>query len=264
MRNNYTIRDEIQEYWSKRAATFDLQPGHEIFSQSERTAWQDLLIKHLGRGDNRKALDLACGTGVISHLMNDIGFDVTGIDWSDAMLSKARQKSSDRQTDIAFFIGDAERTGENDGSYDVIVMRHLVWTLVDPQTAFAHWFSLLKPGGKLLIVDGDFVNNSIAARLVKTLRIAFEGKHLAGPLAKSPEMQAIHQSILSQVYFSNGAKAKDIAAMLKHEGFENINVQTRLTAIHRAQSSQMGLLKFLERSIQNRYAICAVKPVVPE
>ena len=91
-------------------------------------------------------------------------------------------------------------------------------------------------------------------------RLMLYGKHLSGPQAKSPEMQATHQSILSQVYFSNGAKAKDIVTMLEREGFIDINVQTRLTAIHRAQSSQMGLLKFLERSIQNRYAICAVRP----
>ena len=36
---NYHLRDEIKAYWSERAATFDLSPGHEIFSQEERAAW---------------------------------------------------------------------------------------------------------------------------------------------------------------------------------------------------------------------------------
>ncbi len=30
-RANYDLRDEIKAYWSERAATFDLSPGHEIF-----------------------------------------------------------------------------------------------------------------------------------------------------------------------------------------------------------------------------------------
>lgn len=33
-----------------------------------------------GRGDGRRALDLACGTGVVSHLMHDLGYAVTGLD----------------------------------------------------------------------------------------------------------------------------------------------------------------------------------------
>jgi hypothetical protein len=33
---NYSIRDEIREFWSERAATFDQSVGHEVFSEAER------------------------------------------------------------------------------------------------------------------------------------------------------------------------------------------------------------------------------------
>jgi ubiquinone/menaquinone biosynthesis C-methylase UbiE len=89
MNSNYSIRDEIRDFWSERAATFDESVGHEIFSEEERKGWQRLIRKHLGDGTGRAALDLACGTAVISHLMNDVGFKVTGLDWSDAMLGQA-------------------------------------------------------------------------------------------------------------------------------------------------------------------------------
>lgn len=72
-----------------RPSTF---PGHEIFSEDEREAWHALLLKHLGPGEGRKALDLASGTGVISHLMDDLGFQVTGMDWSETMLALAGKK----------------------------------------------------------------------------------------------------------------------------------------------------------------------------
>ena len=45
---NYSIRDEIREFWSERAATFDESVGHEIFSEAERAGWHQLIRKHLG------------------------------------------------------------------------------------------------------------------------------------------------------------------------------------------------------------------------
>lgn len=260
MTANFTIRDEIQEYWSLRAETFDLQPGHEIFSEREKKAWYALFQKHLGSGENRKVLDLACGTGVISHLLFDLGFNVTGLDWSDAMLAKARAKSKKRKSNISFLTGDAEKTGEEEGSYDVIVMRHLVWTLVDPQTAFAHWFKLLKPGGKLLIIDGDFVRKNAMGKILNALRTGFEKLSGVPRGNKSAAMVETHQRILSQVYFKDGAKETEIASMLGREGFSDIETQTNLSAINRAQRVHMGFLEGLERLTLNRYAICATKP----
>ena len=145
--SNFSLRDEIKAYWSARAATFDEQPGHEIFSEEERAAWQHLLTRHLGAGEGRKALDLASGTGVVSHLLDGIGFDVTGMDWAEPMLSLARAKAKRNARPIRFVMGDAENTMEPDESYDVITNRHLVWTLVDPKAAFAEWHRVLKPGG---------------------------------------------------------------------------------------------------------------------
>ncbi|WP_163270227.1 class I SAM-dependent methyltransferase [Chelativorans alearense] len=257
--SNYSLREEIRDYWSVRAETFDLSVGHEIFSEEERAAWHRLFLKHLGPGEGRRALDLACGTGVISHLMHELGFSVVGLDWSEPMLARARAKAVERGSGIRFLLGDAERTLEEKESYDVIVTRHLVWTLVDPQAAFAEWFSLLKPGGRLLIVDGDFVTETWAGRLRK----AIEKLHIGKPAGDSDiRLQATHRSILSRVYFSQGVRAEDISRLLDEVGFEAPVIDPRLDAIHRAQARRMGFLKALERAMQCRYAVCARKPSV--
>lgn len=256
---NYALRDEIRDYWSGRAETFDLSVGHEIFCDAERRAWHRLILRHLGSGAGRRALDLACGTGVVSHLMHDLGFEVTGLDWSEAMLARAQAKARQRGSDIRFLLGDAERTMEERESYDVIVTRHLVWTLVDPAAAFAEWLRLLRPGGRLLIVDGDFVTETWASRLrriVERLRLA-----RSGPVDPGTQMTARHRSILSRVHFSNGARAEDICGLLAQAGFEAPTIDTRLGAIHRAQARHMSLLKAMERATQYRYAICAGKPL---
>ncbi|RWB36424.1 MAG: class I SAM-dependent methyltransferase [Mesorhizobium sp.] len=249
---NYSLRDEIRDYWSDRAETFDLQVGHEIFSERERAAWHALITKHLGPGARRAALDLACGTGVISHLMHDLGFVVTGLDWSEAMLAKARAKAQKRGADIRFIVRDAERTLEDRASYDVIVTRHLVWTLVDPKTAFAEWCSLL-------VIDGDFVSRNWAMGLRELWEKLTAGKsRVLG--SGGPPMARRHQSILARVYFSGGARAEEIVRLLAEAGLEQPVVDWKLGAIHRAQARQMSWPKALERVTQHRFAICATKP----
>jgi len=259
---NYDLRDEIKAYWSERAATFDEQAGHEIFSEDERAAWHALFMRHLGRGEGRRAVDLACGTAVISHLLDDIGFQVTGIDWAEPMLERAIGKAKTRARDIRFLLGDAERTMEPDNSADVVTNRHLVWTLVDPPSAFREWLRILKPGGKLLVVDGDFVNPGPLSRLFAALSAWTQraglskvaGHHGPGALGET------HRSILSRVYFSQGARAEEVAELLAKAGFIDISVDFDLGAIHRAQRRNFPLLKGLERATQHRYAISAIKP----
>jgi ubiquinone/menaquinone biosynthesis C-methylase UbiE len=257
MTANYTLRDEIRDYWSLRALTFDQQVGHEIFSEAERRAWHDLFRRHLGAGEGRRALDLASGTGVISHLLHDLGFDVTGLDWSEAMLDQARAKAARRGAAIRFVMGDVERTLEKPGSYDVLVTRHLVWTLVDPKAAFREWHSLLKPGGRLLVVDGDFVSDTFIKRMIRMVERIVPG--LAGASHAPNALRETHERILKRVYFSKGARAQEVAALLQEAGFAQITIDRNLKPIHREQAKNLPLLRGLERATQHRYAVLAVK-----
>ncbi|MDX0758335.1 methyltransferase domain-containing protein [Sinorhizobium medicae] len=261
-RANYDLRDEIKAYWSERAATFDLSPGHETFSEEERAAWHRLILRHLGEGAGRAALDLASGTGVVSHLLDDLGFRVTGIDWAEPMLDRARQKAKTRGRNISFRMGDAENTMEPDDHYHVVVNRHLVWTLVDPSAAFREWLRVLKPGGSLLIVDGDFVNATRLERFFSSLNAWGQRVGLLRPDAPSQprEMLETHRSILARVHFSQGARAEAVVDLLHASGFTDIRVDTDLGEIHRMQAKNWNLFKGLARRSQHRFAIHASKP----
>ena len=161
------------------------------------------------------------------------------------MLERARAKLPE----VTFLQADAERPMLPEGSVDVIVTRHLVWTLVDPAAAFAAWHRTLAPGGQLLLVDGDFVSRSLVARLAARLKPAPPYRNMAR-----------HQAILSRVYFSNGARAHAVAALLTQCGFTDVTIDTHLTPIHRAQASAFGWRKSLLRRSEHRYAISARKP----
>ncbi|GHC65258.1 class I SAM-dependent methyltransferase [Limoniibacter endophyticus] len=259
--SNYDIRDEIRAYWSERAATFDLSPGHEIFSEAERQAWQALILKHLGPGEGRRALDLASGTGVISHLMDDLGFQVTGLDWSEEMLALAREKAGKRGRSIRFLHGDAERCMEPDASYDVIICRHLVWTLIDPKACFVEWLRVLKPGGKVLVIDGDFVNVGRLETMLQVLgRLVARVRQSPSETTAQAEMKQRFNAILSQVHFSQGARANDVAALMAEAGFSSVAIDQDMKAVHREQAKHMGILRGLARQVQHRYAVVGTKP----
>lgn len=246
--SNRNLRDEIRDYWSDRAASFDLDPGHKIAAGADRAAWADLFTRHLGPARKRKLLDIASGTGEIAHLCQELGFQVTGLDWAEPMLEQARAKVRG----VTFHQADAERTMLPAGSQEVIVTRHLVWTLVDPQAAFAEWFRVLAPGGRLLIVDGDFVGKSW---LLRALGRIFG----PSPARQGSEMAARHAAILAQVHFRHGARATEVAHLLKEAGFVDINVDEAFRPIHRAQSHSFGWRRSLLRRNEHRYAISASK-----
>lgn len=251
-RPNRDLRDEIREYWSDRAATFDLDPGHKIGSKEERAAWKRLFQRHLGEAGGRRLLDLASGTGEIAMLCHELGYRVTGLDWAEPMLDLARAKAATAGAAISFVQADAERTALPTASQDVIVTRHLVWTLVDPAAAFAEWFRVLSPGGTLLIVDGDFVSKTLIQNLLARVL----------GLNRSPVERGMpyrHAGILSRVHFSSGARAEEVAGLLVRAGFAGVTIDTRLGAIHRAQAAGLGWKRALLRHSEHRYAISARK-----
>lgn len=208
----------------------------------------------IGPAQGRRLLDLASGTGEIALLCHELGFRVTGLDWAEPMLDLAREKVSRVGARISFLQADAECTMLPDASQEVIVTRHLVWTLVDPAAAFAEWLRVLIPGGRLLIVDGDFVTRGLFGRLLAR----WIGSSHA---SLDPRLGQKHADILSRVHFSSGARANAVAALLEIAGFSEIRIDTRLGDIHRAQATQFGWKKALLRRSEHRYALSAIKPV---
>jgi ubiquinone/menaquinone biosynthesis C-methylase UbiE len=251
--SNRDLRDEIREYWSARAVTFDQDPGHKIAAGAERAAWMALFRRHLGGAEGRRLLDLASGTGEIALLCHELGYRVTGLDWAEPMLERARAKLAAVGAPVTFVQADAERTMLPTASQDVIVTRHLVWTLVDPQAAFAEWFRVLTPGGKLLIVDGDFVTQSWIRSLLARILGATPGALRSG-------MASRHADILSRVHFSDGARAEKVAELLVSAGFIDLRIDKAFGSIHRAQARTFGWKKSLLRRSEHRYAISATKP----
>jgi SAM-dependent methyltransferase len=135
--------------WDAEAARFDDEPDHGLADPAHRAAWRDLLLAALPPVPARIA-DLGCGTGTLSELLVEQGFEVTGLDFSPVMLDRARAKVPQAR----FVLGDAARAAGIGGDYDAIVCRHVLWALPDPATVLSRWADLLLPRGRLLLIEG--------------------------------------------------------------------------------------------------------------
>ncbi|KKD09454.1 class I SAM-dependent methyltransferase [Streptomyces sp. WM6386] len=137
--------------WDAEAASFDNEPDHGLRDPEVRAAWADRLRSWL---PHRACdiLDLGCGTGSLSLLAAEQGHHVTGVDSSPAMVDLARAKLAGR--DAAFLVGDAAMPPVGEQRFDVVLVRHVLWALPDPGRALRHWRELLRPGGRLVLIEG--------------------------------------------------------------------------------------------------------------
>ena len=102
---------------------------------------------------------MGTGTGFLALLLAELGHRVTGVDLAAGMLGLRPGEGAAR---VPPGVPAAASSGPGDavdpplpaGSVDAVVSRHLLWTLTDPARAFASWHRLLRPGGRVVAIDG--------------------------------------------------------------------------------------------------------------
>ena len=148
-----SVNDGIAAYWDEYADAYDAEPDHGLGDPATREAWRLLLERWLPAQPSDVA-DLACGTGSLTALVARLGHRVMGVDLARNMVDRARTKSAQFGERVTIRQGDVSVPQLEPGSVDVILARHILWTLTDPQAALASWRSLLRPGGRFLLVEG--------------------------------------------------------------------------------------------------------------
>ncbi|MDH6139306.1 MULTISPECIES: class I SAM-dependent methyltransferase [Kitasatospora] len=148
-----TLRSNIAEYWDAAASSFDEEPDHGLGAAATRAAWAARLTDWLPAAP-ADVLDAGCGTGSLALLAATAGHRVTGVDCAPAMVERARAKLAAAGLSGSFLVGDAAEPPTGDGRFDVVLARHLLWTLPDPAAALRGWVERLRPGGRLVLVEG--------------------------------------------------------------------------------------------------------------
>jgi SAM-dependent methyltransferase len=150
------VKQQVAAHWGRRAPGFDAGFGHSIRTPAERAAWDRIFDLVLGGSGPLEALDAGCGTGFLSFELAARGHRVTGVDFAPAMLAEARRKAAEYDAPVRFEEADAEQLSFASGSFDFAISRHVLWTLPHPEAAIAEWVRVLRPGGRLVVLDGQF------------------------------------------------------------------------------------------------------------
>ena len=233
-------KQQVAAHWNRRAPHFDEDFGHSIRTPAERAAWDRILDLVLAGRGTLDALDAGCGTGFLTFELAARGHHVTGVDFAPAMLAQARRKAAERGVSIRLEEADAEQLPYARGSFDLVISRHLLWTLPHPEAAVDEWIRVLRPGGRLVIVDGQF-----------------DG----GGSAQSPEsarMSAEYATIGDQLPFLGGRPREEVEALLKAHGLGNVGGDSLLDLV--AAQAQRMVEEGRERRKHRRYVVWGDEP----
>ena len=149
------------------------------------------LIAHLKLNPDSKILDLACGKGRHSKTLNELGYNVLGVDLSENSINQAKKWSSDT---LSFQVHDMRNPIENkqfDAIFNLFTSFGYFDTHEENQQMCCSIADMLKPNGKLII---DFMN---AHKVIESL-VEEEQKEVNGitfNIARTYDNRHIHKHI---------------------------------------------------------------------
>ncbi len=165
--------DEEVRFWDEAANTYDELARHGIRSDIEVTAWRNLFERYI-RPTRRRILDVGTGTGAVAVMLAGLGHDVVGVDSSEEMLRRALSKASAAGLSIDFQADDiTSLLTIPSGSFDIVISRHVLWTLTDPVPTVARWRDKVGEGGQVIAIDGCWSTSQWRTRTKAVLNPIF-------------------------------------------------------------------------------------------
>jgi ubiquinone/menaquinone biosynthesis C-methylase UbiE len=191
------VKELVRRHWNRRAADFDQEASHGLVTDAQADAWRRL-ISDLAGAIPLDVLDIGCGTGFLSLLFAAQHHRVTGVDVAPTMLARAHAKAAAQGLAIDFVEADVETLDLPAASQDLIIERHVIWTLPHPETALDTWRRLLRTGGRLMLIEGHW-----------------------GPEVRREEYAEIHD----RLPLFGGRPEAEMAALVRAHGFASVTVE---------------------------------------
>ena len=229
------VKQQVAAHWDRRAPHFDEDFGHSIRTPAERAAWDRILDLVLAGRSALDALDAGCGTGFLTFEFAARGHRVIGVDFAPAMIAEARRKAAGRGVAIRFEEADAEQLPFTPGSFDLVICRHLLWTLPHPEAAIDEWIRVLRPGGRLVVVDGKLDASAVP------------------PSTENARTSREYATVGDQLPFLGGRFREEIETLLKAHGLVNVSSDPMLDLV--AAQEQRMVEEGRERTTRRRYVV---------
>ncbi len=161
--------------WRKQADSYDRLIGwweRRMFGEDNRP-WA------CSRAEGR-VLEVAVGTG-LNLPYYAAGLTVVGVDLSPEMLAVGRQRALEEGRDVELRVGDAHDLDFEDASFDSVVSTFSLCNIPDVDQALSEMHRVLRPGGKLILVD--HIRSSVkpvfwVQKVAELLTVRLDGDHL--------------------------------------------------------------------------------------
>ena len=176
-----SLDDEARELWSVSKRSLEGAPAFdedaeraavvleerrrrsEAFFSETAARWDEVRAELFGRAGEFSALlglldaewcvaDLGAGTGTLTDMIAPFVGRVVAIDRSPEMLEAARDRLSD-SPNVEVLEGELESLPAEEAAFDVALLVLVLHYVVDPERALTEARRVLKPGGRLVIVD---------------------------------------------------------------------------------------------------------------
>lgn len=216
-------KENIREMFDNISPDYDHL--NHIMSMNVDKTWRRRALKYIvPKGDKLAVMDLACGTGdfsiAIAKRMKEYNVTgkVTGIDLSEGMLEVMRRKlAAEGLTDIVSAeLGDGEELHFAPCSFDRVTIAFGIRNFEDRLAGLKEMLRVLKPGGKLVILELSVPSNKVLLWCYKLYFLhflPFIGGRISGDKGAYKYLPA---SVLKF------PKPKDFMATIKDAGFSSV------------------------------------------
>jgi demethylmenaquinone methyltransferase/2-methoxy-6-polyprenyl-1,4-benzoquinol methylase len=146
---------KVNDLFAAIARRYDLLNDLQSFGLHRH--WKHRVVELAAVRPSQRALDVCCGTGDITLALARGGAEVTGLDFSGAMLEIAenrRLKNTQSATANPKFIqGDAQQLPFPDHSFDAVTVGYGLRNLASWEAGLGEMLRVARPGGRLVVLD---------------------------------------------------------------------------------------------------------------
>lgn len=152
------IREQPREVLDIIAKSMDIR--------ANEPAMQAICAQYMGQiecPDPMRVLEVGCGNGAATNLIfKYINPDeLVGVDPASGFIEMAKARYAD-QANAKFTVGDAADTGQPSNTFNLVIAHTVFSHLPDPEAALSEAYRVLKPGGRLVVFDGDYATITVS------------------------------------------------------------------------------------------------------
>lgn len=156
--------ESIQRMFGRIARWYDL--NNRLHSLWLDQSWRRAAVRAAGLRRGEHVLDVACGTGDLAGAFRRAGAGrVVGVDFCEEMLRIARRKFA--HSAIEWVPGDAASLPAGEAEFDVVSIAFGLRNLADPPAALAEFRRVLRPGGRLVVLEFDRPRGAVLGRAIR-------------------------------------------------------------------------------------------------